>query len=102
MTKTITIPAQTTGPAFVRRWLRISLIMGSDFAPWWALFHAIVGSLEANRRRVLIQVFCPASSDRLPVSLRMLSPVKARRWALWTRRSRMASARVGSPMTSCH
>lgn len=32
----------------------------------------------------------------------MLSPVRVRRWALCTSRSRMASARVGSPMTSCH
>lgn len=33
--------------------------------------------------------------------LRMLSPARGRRWALWTSRSRMASARVGSPMASC-
>ena len=30
--------------------------------------------------------------------LRMEPPLRSRRWALWTRRSRMASAMVGSPM----
>ena len=35
------------------------------------------------------------------VIFRMLSPVSTRRCALWTRRSRTASAMVGSAMTSC-
>ena len=45
----------------------------------------------------------PGSRGRfLAESLRMLSPVIGIRWALWTRRSRMASASVGLPMISCH
>jgi hypothetical protein len=35
-------------------------------------------------------------------NLRRLSPWSSILWALWTRRSRMASARVGSPTTSNH
>ena len=35
------------------------------------------------------------------VIFRMLSPLRTRRCALWTRRSRTASAMVGSAMTSC-
>ena len=35
------------------------------------------------------------------IFLRMDPPCSWMRWALWTRRSRMASAMVGSPMTSC-
>jgi len=34
--------------------------------------------------------------------VRSESPLSLRRWALWTMRSRMASARVGSPMRTCH
>ncbi len=33
---------------------------------------------------------------------RMEGPSSSSLWALWTIRSRMASAKVGSPMTSCH
>ena len=35
-------------------------------------------------------------------AFRMDGPSRVRRWALWTMRSRIASANVGSPMTSCH
>ncbi len=37
-----------------------------------------------------------------PRSLRMDSPRNSMRWALCTRRSRMLSAKVGSPICSCH
>ena len=39
-----------------------------------------------------------SSLVRWAVILRMLSPVMARRWALWTMRPRTASAMVGSAM----
>ena len=42
-----------------------------------------------------------SSGVRLAASLRMDSPFSSIRWALCTRRSRMASARVGSPINSC-
>ena len=31
-----------------------------------------------------------------------LSPLSSMQWAVWSTRSRIASPRVGSPMTSCH
>src|SRR6478609_11034056 len=57
-----------------------------------------------SRRRLMdrSQLVVTASSGvRLAASLRIDSPFRVRRWALWTRRSRMASAMVGLPMTSC-
>src|SRR6266536_2916177 len=39
--------------------------------------------------------------DCLAANFRMLSPFKIRRWALCTSRSRMASAMVGLPISSC-
>lgn len=45
---------------------------------------------------------CPGQAGlALAMALRMDSPFRMRRCALWTRRSRMASARVGSPMAAC-
>ncbi len=49
-------------------------------------FHVIMGSVQPDRRRLWSQGFRLASRDRLPAILRMLSPVIARRWALWMRR----------------
>ena len=48
----------------------------------------------------------PASVSRRPYAppprfLRIESPFISMRWALWTRRSRMPSATVGSPICSC-
>ena len=40
-------------------------------------------------------------SDLAVLGSRIDGPSSARRWALCTRRSRIASAKVGSPMTSC-
>src|SRR6266508_3353290 len=42
-----------------------------------------------------------SSPDRLAAALRMLSPFKVSLWALWTSRSRMASATVGLAIASC-
>jgi hypothetical protein len=42
-----------------------------------------------------------SNPDCLAANFRMLSPFKIRRWALWTSRSRMASATVGLPINSC-
>src|SRR5580700_11251560 len=42
-----------------------------------------------------------SSAARFVMALRSLSPVRLRRWALWTRRSRMASATVGLAIMSC-
>jgi hypothetical protein len=42
-----------------------------------------------------------SSPDRLAATLRMLSPFRVSPWALWTSRSRMASATVGFAIASC-
>jgi len=42
-----------------------------------------------------------SSPDFLAAALRMLSQVNVSLWALWTSRSRMASAIVGLAMASC-
>jgi hypothetical protein len=42
-----------------------------------------------------------SSPERLAAALRMLSPLRVSLWALWTSRSRMASATVGLAITSC-
>ena len=42
-----------------------------------------------------------SSPERLAAALRMLSPLSVSLWALWTSRSRMASATVGLAITSC-
>ncbi len=54
-------------------------------------------------------LFLSSSSERsdagycsLPRFLRIDSPRISRRWALCTKRSRMLSAQVGSPICSCH
>ena len=57
------------------------------------------GALTAPRPEgppFLAQAFLPLRS------LRMDSPCISRRWALCTSRSRMLSAKVGSPICSCH
>ena len=50
---------------------------------------------SASRRRCSSVQGCVVASSgaRLALALRRLSPVRVRRWALCTRRSRMASAR---------
>jgi len=42
-----------------------------------------------------------SSPDRLAAALGMLSPLSVSLWALWTSRSRMASATVGLAIASC-
>src|SRR5215212_11696974 len=42
-----------------------------------------------------------SSPDLLAAALRMLSPFNVSLWALWTSRSRMASAMVGLAIASC-
>jgi hypothetical protein len=60
---------------------------------WW---HALVATISS------VHLIGSASSFwRLAAALRRLSPLRLRRWALWTKRSRIASASVGWPMTSC-
>lgn len=44
---------------------------------------------------------CGQAATARAAVLRRLSPCRRMRWALCTRRSRMASARVGSPINSC-
>lgn len=51
---------------------------------------------------VMISAFSMSVKRGAGRVLRMLSPSSVMRWALCTRRSRMASAIVGAPIISCH
>jgi hypothetical protein len=51
---------------------------------------------------VMISAFSMSVKRGAGRLLRMLSPSSVMRWALCTRRSRMASAIVGAPIISCH
>jgi hypothetical protein len=57
-------------------------------------------SLGATRRWAC-QIYTDAALANVACRLRMESPFKAILYALWTSRSRIASARVGSPIASC-
>ncbi len=50
----------------------------------------------------MVSVFWFSVKSGARFFLRMLSPLSSMRWALWTIRSRIASAMVGSPIMACH
>lgn len=64
-------------------------------------FHANLDSRSEATRGVDAVYAGVGSSVNFGWSLRRDSPARLRGWAWWTRRSRMASARVGSPRASC-
>jgi len=66
--------------------------LGSAASRWSLRSNATLGGLPYTDGTCLGTVAC---------RLRMESPFKAILYALWTSRSRMASARVGSPIASC-
>jgi len=64
-------------------------------------FHANLDSRSEATRGVDAVYAGVGSSVNLGWIFRRDSPARVRGWAWWTRRSRMASARVGSPRASC-
>ncbi len=64
-------------------------------------FHANLDSRSEATRGVDAVYAGVGSSVNLGWIFRRDSPARLRAWAWWTRRSRMASARVGSPRASC-
>jgi hypothetical protein len=82
---------------------RISKPGGKGGKLAFGVFQAFHGASFPRR------IFISLSSERsdagycsLPRFLRIDSPRISIRWALWTSRSRMLSASVGSPIRSCH
>jgi hypothetical protein len=84
---------------FARVGRRFRAILGTRFRPSWA---AISRTRAGWPTVSWSQAWSVWSRGFVTLALRRkLSPERRRRWALWTSLSRMASARVGSPMASC-
>ena len=78
---------------------RISVIPAADFIKSRRPFHKVAAGFElGSGRLVLIRLDCLPGAAGVKSDLaffpRMLSPFRVMRWALWTMRSRMASAEV--------
>src|SRR5579859_1023545 len=69
-----------------------------DARCWWHVYAS--GAWEAPWATVTGR-FAVSAVSWAALTLRIDSPESASRWALWTRRSRMASASVGSARYSC-
>ena len=90
-----------------RRALAVFFLWFTSLFPFLFGVHPLArgGKLPQRKERVALlelRQWVPQSAPAGPFSfLRIDSPLSASLWALWTKRSRMASARVGSPIVSC-
>src|SRR5215212_9308203 len=63
-------------------------------------FNLMAARPDHPRRSILLMSWSGNQGQAEARSLRRLSPLSSMRWAAWTTRSRIASARVGSPTIS--
>jgi len=97
-----------------------AVIDGLRKCPEWVKRYCVVLSQSESRFRSGRRCFCSLSLPPIygvtqslprrrqgshstsPSGGRRVPPLSSMRWALWNKRSRMASATVGLPMVSCH